>query len=68
MIIEVFDFLDNVGISVDRLIKNANFDDISPKVIGDFLNVDNKKLIENKNYILTGLYFLSSLNSKIISS
>lgn len=64
---EVFDFLDEVGQSVSRILKDAELDAISSSVIEDFINDDSKKLIDNKNQILTGLYFLSSLNSKIIS-
>lgn len=65
---EVFDFLDEVGDSVSRILKHVEIDENSPIVIEDFLRDDSKKIIENKNRILVGLYFLSSLNTKIISS
>jgi DNA (cytosine-5)-methyltransferase 1 len=64
---EVFDFLDEVGQSVSRILQNAELDGISFSLIEDFINDNSKKLIDNKNQILTGLYFLSSLNTKIMS-
>lgn len=63
--IEVFDFLDKVGESVDVILNNASFDSVKNDVLEKILKETNKKLIYNKDKVLTGFYFLATLNSKL---
>jgi DNA (cytosine-5)-methyltransferase 1 len=64
---EAFIFLDDVGLSISRILQNSKLDSISSIVVKDLINDDSKKLIDKKNEILVGLFFLSILNTKIIS-
>lgn len=62
---QVFNFLDVVGGCVQDILDNATFNDIDDQLIAEIVNEKNKKLDDNKDSLLTGFYFLSSLNNKI---
>ena len=64
---EVFDFLDEVGKAVSEIIENADFRDIKPTLITSILDEKSKKILENQESLLTGFYFLSSLNNKLFA-
>lgn len=64
---EVFCFLDQVGDCVNKIVEEANFRNLNPNLLETIVEETNKKLDENKDSILTGFYFLSSLNSKFFS-
>ncbi|MEL6851436.1 MAG: DNA cytosine methyltransferase [Bacteroidota bacterium] len=63
---DVFDFLDEVGSHVEKIMNIADFNEIEPSVLLAITEDDNKKLIENYRSILAGMYLLSSLNTKIL--
>ena len=65
---DVFNFLDEVGNSVKKILEVADLQEINSEVLTAILNVDNKKLKENKKSVLTGLYFLSSINKKLFDN
>lgn len=62
---EVFNFLDHVGKCVDEIIQKADFSNIDENIIEDIVKEKNKKLEENRESLLVGFYFLSSLNKNI---
>ena len=62
---EVFKFLDEVGTCVNKIMQESNLQTIDSNLISIIIGEENKKLSENKNSILTGFYFLSSLNDKL---
>ena len=64
---EIFEFLDQIGDCVKDIIESAELSDINNNFIEAIVNVKNKKLEENKERLLVGFYFLSSLNNKIFS-
>jgi len=64
---EVFSFLDKVGECVSDLLEKTELNDSSEELIESIVNEKNKKLIDNKNSLLVGFYFLSSLNNKIFN-
>lgn len=64
---EVFQFLDKIGDCVDKILKDADFSNIEQGLIEALVGEKNKKLNENKESLLTGFYFLSSLNNKLFS-
>ena len=64
---EVFQFLDDVGNCVNQILKDADFSDIEQNLIEAIVGESNKKLNENKESLLTGFYFLSSLNNKLFN-
>jgi DNA (cytosine-5)-methyltransferase 1 len=64
--VKVFEFLDKVGENVEIIINNASFDSIENGLLKSILKETNKKLLEDQERVLTGFYFLSSLNSKLL--
>lgn len=62
---EVFNFLDHVGKCVKQILDKANFNGIDENIIETIVDEKNKKLEANKESLLVGFYFLSSLNKKI---
>jgi DNA (cytosine-5)-methyltransferase 1 len=62
---EVFKFLDHIGSCVKEIIDDVELSDIDINLIEAIINEKNKKLEDNKDSLLVGLYFLSSLNNKI---
>jgi len=64
---EIFSFLDKIGECVHDLMDKAELSDIKGNLIEAIVNDKNKKLEENKDSLLVGFYFLSSLNSKIFN-
>lgn len=64
---EVFSFLDKVGECVSDLLEKTDLNDSSEELIEAIVNEKNKKLSENKDSLLVGFYFLSSLNNKIFN-
>lgn len=64
---EVFNFLDHVGTCVRDILNQAELSDIEPSVVEAIVNEKNKKLEKNKDSLLVGFYFLSSLNNKIFN-
>lgn len=62
---EVFSFLDKVGNCVGDIIDSAELGDGGDKIIETIVKERNKKLEENKDSLLVGFYFLSSLNNKL---
>lgn len=63
----VFEFLDKVGESVNTILNKASFETVQQDLLGTIIDENNKKLNENSDKILTGFYFLSTLNSKILN-
>ncbi|HNP19676.1 MAG TPA: DNA (cytosine-5-)-methyltransferase [Fulvivirga sp.] len=61
----VFEFLDHVGDCVEEIIKETNFNGFDSSLIESIVQEKNRKLDENKESILVGFYFLSSLNKKL---
>ncbi len=55
--LEVFTFLDEVGKHVEEILSEANFDNINEELVSEILNEKNRKLIDNKEKLVTGLYF-----------
>jgi DNA (cytosine-5)-methyltransferase 1 len=64
---EVFEFLDYIGICVKDIIESAELSEVDNKLIEAIIQEKNKKLEDNKESLLVGFYFLSSLNNKIFS-
>ena len=64
---EVFSFLDKVGECVSNLLEKTDLNDSSEELIEAIVNEKNKKLADNKDSLLVGFYFLSSLNNKIFN-
>ncbi|PIQ47125.1 MAG: DNA methyltransferase [Cytophagales bacterium CG12_big_fil_rev_8_21_14_0_65_40_12] len=64
---QVFGFLDQVGDCVDKIMKEANFNNIDASLVETIVEERNRKLSENAQSIITGFYFLSSLNSKLFN-
>jgi len=62
---EVFGFLDSVGNCVNKILMNATFEGFLGDLIEAIVNEKNNKLDANKESILVGFYFLSTLNQKI---
>ncbi len=62
---EVFNFLDKVGTSVNVILNQATFDGMNRDLLEKIIQEKNKKLGGNASSIITGFYFLSILNSKI---
>lgn len=62
---EVFHFLDDVGNCVNEILNKATFEGFGSTLIEAIVNEKNNKLDANKESILVGFYFLSSLNQKI---
>jgi DNA (cytosine-5)-methyltransferase 1 len=62
---EIFNFLDHVGTCVRDILNKAELKDVETSVVEAIVNEKNKKLEENKESLLVGFYFLSSLNNKI---
>jgi DNA (cytosine-5)-methyltransferase 1 len=62
---EVFNFLDNVGSSIDVILKEAMLDGIDTSLLESIIKEKNKKMNDNSPSIIAGFYFLSILNSKI---
>lgn len=62
---EVFSFLDKIGDCVRDLLDKTEFTEINNNLIEAIVNEKNKKLDDNKDSLLVGFYFLSSLNNKI---
>jgi len=63
---EVFNFLDHVGSCVNKILKKADFNGIDENIMEGIVKEKKKKLEENRESILVGFYFLSSLNKKIL--
>ena len=64
---EVFCFLDEVGKCVRTILEKADFEGLDETLIEAIVEEKNKKLNENHESILTGFYFLSSLNNKLFN-
>ncbi len=62
---EVFKFLDEVGECVEMIMEEANFNDLDKELLEAIVEEKNTKLEMNKESILSGFYFLSSLNKKL---
>lgn len=62
---DVFNFLDEVGNCVEDILEKASLENLETDLITAITQEENKKLEENKKSILTGFYFLSSLNQRI---
>ncbi|CAN5460007.1 hypothetical protein BH11BAC2_BH11BAC2_16090 [soil metagenome] len=63
--VEAFEFLDKVGESVNVILNSASFESVKNELLVSILQETNKKLIENREKLVTGFYFLSTLNSKM---
>ncbi len=63
--IDVFNFLDKVGECVEIILKTASFSNVDKNILQIIINENNKKLNKNMESLITGFYFLSSLNNKI---
>jgi len=63
----VFNFLDEIGVHVDTIMKNADYQEVQPSLLTAITEEPNKKIEENYKSILTGMYFLSSLNTKLFN-
>jgi DNA (cytosine-5)-methyltransferase 1 len=64
---DVFNFLDDVGNAVEEILDKANLENIDSSLVTAITEESNKKIEENKKSILTGFYFLSSLNHRIFN-
>lgn len=64
---DVFDFLDEVGDHVDKIMNVADFKEVEPSLLVAITEDNNKKLIENYKSIVAGMYLLSTLNTKILN-
>lgn len=62
---EVFQFLDEVGTCVEKILATADFSHIDTSLVSSIIKEENKKIKENHKSILTGFYFLSSINNKL---
>jgi len=61
----VFEFLDDVGNYIEKVIHDADIDSSESQYIHAILEEKSKKIEENSKIILIGFYFLSSLNQKL---
>lgn len=64
---DVFNFLDDIGEEVMKILDEANFDCAPESLLDAIFDEKSKKIKENKDSILAGFYFLSSLNQKIFN-
>lgn len=64
---DVFNFLDEVGDCVEQILYEANLDNLDSNLLTAITQESNKKIEENEKSILTGFYFLSTLNSRIFN-
>ncbi|MFN0049469.1 MAG: DNA cytosine methyltransferase [Cytophagales bacterium] len=64
---EVFEFLDQIGRSVKDILEEAQLSEVESGLLETIINEKNKKLEGNKESLLVGFYFLSSLNNKIFN-
>lgn len=64
---DVFNFLDEVGHCVEQILTEANLENLDSGLVTAIIQESNKKIEENKKSILTGFYFLSTLNSRIFN-
>lgn len=64
----VFEFLDKVGNSLGEILEKADLSGFDSRLVEAIVNEKNNKLEENKESILAGFYFLSSLNQEILNS
>jgi len=64
---DVFNFLDEVGNHVERILTEADFEEVDSSLVAEITKEKNKKLIENYKSVVTGMYLLSSLNTKILT-
>ncbi len=64
---DVFDFLDEIGNCVEKILNEADFSEIAPSLVSTIVKEDNKKLKEHHKSVLTGFYFLSSINNKLFN-
>lgn len=64
---DVFIFLDDVGKSIRQILETADFDGFDEALLNSVINESNSKLNNNKESILIGLYFLSTLNKKLFT-
>jgi DNA (cytosine-5)-methyltransferase 1 len=64
---DVFNFLDEVGECVEQILDEANLENLDSNLLTAITQESNKKIEENKKSILTGFYFLSTLNSRIFN-
>ncbi|MFT6443394.1 MAG: DNA (cytosine-5)-methyltransferase 1 [Salibacteraceae bacterium] len=64
---DVFNFLDEVGDCVEQILEKASLENLNSNLVTAITQESNKKIEENKKSILTGFYFLSTLNSKIFN-
>ncbi len=65
---EIFGFLDDIGNKVNTILEEADFKSIPKNMIAEIAGGKNQKLEDNRESLLTGFYFLSSLNQKFFSS
>lgn len=63
---DIFDFLDDIGNSVEEILNEGEFEKDYASVISAIVKNENKKLEENSKSILSGFYLLSSLNEKLL--
>ncbi len=61
----VFKFLDEIGLSIESILNNADFSGFDEPLIQKATRDNNTKLLENKESILAGMYFLSTLNKNL---
>lgn len=64
---DVFDFLDEVGQHIDKILMEANLEEFEPSLVTSITEESNKKIEVNYASILAGFYFLSSLNTKLFN-
>lgn len=64
---DVFNFLDEVGVHVESIMESADYKEIEPSLLTAITEESNKKIEQNYKSILTGMYFLSSLNTKLFN-
>ncbi len=62
---EVFIFLDEVGKGIKSILDHSDLIGFDQHLLNSVIKEQNNKLIDNKESILAGFYFLSSLNNKI---
>lgn len=63
---DVFDFLDDIGNHIKEIMNVADFKEVEPSILISITEDSNKKLLENYKSIVTGMYLLSSINTKIL--
>ncbi|MCG8329151.1 MAG: DNA (cytosine-5-)-methyltransferase [Chitinophagales bacterium] len=64
---DVFDFLDEVGQCVNKILTEANLEEFEPSLVTSITEESNKKIEVNYASMLAGFYFLSSLNTKLFN-